>query len=156
MFRVPPIFSKYERITILSIWMWFGWTLVYWLSLTCKREKVVYFTVMTKVPLSFHLGNKPPSPNLPKKNRLILLFVIVNLSRFSLWLIVGSIPISVVFVLLPLSKLSLSQNFFYLQFMVSVVFKLHDTEEVPLKLQWLWSRNDVTPRYDLTAVLSPI
>ena len=103
--------------------------------------------VMTKVPLPFHLGNKThPFLNLPKKHRLILLFVVVNLSRFSLWLIVGSLPIIVVFVLLPLSKLSLNRNFFYLQVMVSVVFKLHDTEEEPL--QWLWSRNDLTPRND--------
>ena len=65
---------------------------------------------MSKVPLSFGLGDKPH--NLTKNHRLIFLFGAVNLSRFSLWLVVESSPTVAALFLLPLSKLSLNQFFF--------------------------------------------
>ena len=92
---------------------------------------------MSKDPLSFDLGNKPP--NLPKKNRLILLFGVVNLSRFSLWLVVGSPPtIAVLFLIL---KTIIESKFFVI---VSSAICCLDTKEVPLTLQWLWKIDDLT------------
>ena len=84
------------------------------------------------------------APYLPQKHLLLLLFGVMTLSKFFLWLVVGSpATIAALFSFL-LSKLLLNRNFLYLQVLLSVFFELLDTEEVPLTTQWLWKR-DLTP-----------
>ena len=98
---------------------------------------------MSKVPLSFDLGNKPP--NCPKKHWMILLFGAVNLSKFSLWLVVGSLFTIAAFFCFLCQKYHWIELFLYLKVLLSAVFELLDIEELPLTLQWLWNRGGITP-----------
>ena len=75
---------------------------------------------ISKVPLCFGLGDKPY--NFTKKYRLIFLLGAVNLSRFSLCLVVGSSSTVASLFSLPLSKLS--SNRLFLVFTSSAIFCL--------------------------------
>ena len=83
---------------------------------------------ISKVRLCFGLGDKPH--NLKKKYRLIFLFGAMNLSRFSLCLVVGSSSTVAALFSLPLSKLS--SNRFFFVFTSSAIFCLW--------IVWYWRR----------------